>query len=86
MSNANAPSIPNAPINMITDSGTGEQKHYTYDWIELGLTKREHFAGLAMQGLVSRNSRYGGDTTNRNNLARDAIAHADALLAELESI
>jgi len=49
-----------------------------------GLTKREMFAMHAMQGLLSSNATYGGVTTNRKALAADALAHADALLAELE--
>jgi len=48
-----------------------------------GLTKREHFAGLAMQGLLSANAMYSNKTDNREALARDAISHADALLKEL---
>ena len=45
-----------------------------------GLTKRELFAAMAMQGLV-------GNTTisgSAKAYARDAIAIADALLAALE--
>lgn len=44
-----------------------------------GLTKREHFAGLAMQGLLANPNRdfYHAD------LADEATKHADALLAEL---
>lgn len=46
-----------------------------------GLTKREYFAGLAMQGIVA-NSIPGSHHTP-NNMARDAIAFTDALIAEL---
>ena len=49
-----------------------------------GLTKREMFAMHAMQGLLSANATYSGKTNDRIALARDAIAHADSLLAELE--
>lgn len=45
-----------------------------------GLTKREYFAGLAMQGLCS----HSGDYHQPEHLAQDAIMYADALLAELE--
>ena len=47
---------------------------------ECGLTKREHFAGLAMASLIGKSeSRYDyGDT------ADDAVNFADALLAELD--
>lgn len=41
-----------------------------------GLTKREYFAGLAMQGIVDRYLNY-------EDIAHDAVKMADALLAEL---
>jgi len=44
-----------------------------------GLTKREYFAGLAMQGMVRRDSE-----PHPGALAYDAVVVADALLAELE--
>jgi hypothetical protein len=47
------------------------------------LTKREHFAGLAMQGLLSADAKYGGKTNNYKMLAEDALCHADALIQEL---
>jgi hypothetical protein len=42
----------------------------------IGLTKREHFAGLAMQGLLAAG--FSGKYTTKY-----APEHADALLAEL---
>ena len=53
-------------------------------WKELnvdgGLTKREYFAGLAMQGILSAD-----DCNNVTvEIARGAVMMADALLAELE--
>ena len=45
-----------------------------------GLTKREHFAGLAMQGCRARNSNY----ASWEDMAKDAVEMADALLAALE--
>ncbi|MBL4795899.1 MAG: hypothetical protein JKY50_00640 [Oleispira sp.] len=47
----------------------------------MGLTKREHFAGLAMQGLVSNHNYVMG---NEDSLSDLALTIADALLAELE--
>jgi hypothetical protein len=44
-----------------------------------GLTKREYFAGLAMQGLCARN-----DGELSHNRAAYAVEHADDLLAALE--
>ncbi len=46
-----------------------------------GLTKREHFAGLAMQGILSHSFGRG----RKQELAVEAVACADALLKELES-
>jgi len=46
-----------------------------------GLTKREHFAGLAMQGLLSNPSQI--DTTHFEWIAQHAVGYADALLKEL---
>jgi hypothetical protein len=47
------------------------------------MTVRQYAAIRAMQGLLASGMTYGGSSTNRNALARDAIAHADALLDEL---
>lgn len=43
----------------------------------LGLTKREYFAAMAMQGLVDRHINY-------EVVAEHAVRYSDALLAELE--
>jgi hypothetical protein len=45
-----------------------------------GLTKREYFAALAMQGLLSQRAEY----TSFVIAADDAVDFADALLAALE--
>ena len=53
-----------------------------------GLTKREYFAGLAMQAIISRNTE---DSRFINNIglpdlaftARESVAYADALLSAL---
>ena len=50
---------------------------------EPGLTKREYFAGLAMQGLCA-NSQENSPAGDWKTVARDAALAADALLAELE--
>lgn len=49
--------------------------------MELGLTKREYFAGLAMQGTLAT---YQLVIPVRSDIARIAVQFADALLAELE--
>lgn len=45
-----------------------------------GLTKREYFAGLAMQGLCAARP-----NADYDEIADLAVCHADALLAELEN-
>ena len=47
--------------------------------IATGLTKREHFAGLAMQGYASYLQ-----PGNESYIAQQCVAMADALLAELD--
>ena len=47
-----------------------------------GLTKREHFAGLAMQGILSASLNM---HDYPKEIAQDAVAHADALLAALSA-
>jgi hypothetical protein len=42
-----------------------------------GLTKREYFAGMAMQGMAMSDLKF-------EDMAHDAVKMADALLAELE--
>ena len=52
-----------------------------------GLTKREHFAGLAMQSLISEVKRKerdcGGEAMDYELLAAISVRCADALLEEL---
>ena len=48
------------------------------DGTALGLTKREHFAGLAMQGLCTDAS------MGYEDIVIQSVTLADALLAELE--
>lgn len=52
------------------------------DQLQNGLTKREYFAGLAMQGLLAS---YAGIHTipNPEILAKKSVQFADALLTEL---
>ena len=46
-----------------------------------GLTKREYFAAMAMQGLCANS--IPGNQHIPNNLASEAVVYADALIAEL---
>lgn len=47
-----------------------------------GLTKREHFAGLAMQGVLAGANAW-PDDRDWPEVARRAVVGADALIAEL---
>ena len=49
---------------------------------ECGLRKREHFAAMAMQGLISSDDYL--EISSAEELAAMAVSHADALLKELE--
>lgn len=54
-----------------------------------GLTKREYFAGLAMQGLLANNDGFYVDetektTTGFENKAKFCVLMADELLKQLE--
>ena len=57
--------------------------------IHFGLTKREYFAALAMQGVLSHESFFermcseGGDNRMINKVSVAAVNMADALLQEL---
>lgn len=76
MTNGSEPAYPlkvpvmtkNNPLEKIGD-------HYFY-----GLTKREYFAGLAMQGLCA-NGHYGN--LQNELLAEEALSISDALIAEM---
>jgi hypothetical protein len=50
----------------------------------LGLTKREHFALVAMQGLIARQRQTDDNNIIAADLAFDAVMLAEALLKELD--
>ena len=49
--------------------------------LAIGLTKREHFAGLAMQSMILDPSEA---LVGFDDVAEEAVKHADALLEALE--
>jgi hypothetical protein len=61
----------------IEDNGNPSVTH-------LGLTKREYFAGLAMQAYVS--NYFGGSEGDIEYCVKKSVKTADALLAELDRI
>lgn len=55
-----------------------------FDYKNAGLTKREYFAAMAMQGLIGMYSRYDGDSPSATSmLCADAVYFADELLKQL---
>jgi len=49
--------------------------------LHIGLTKREYFAAMAMQGIVSNHAMI--DTTNWEWLSQESVKAADALINAL---
>lgn len=78
----------NKPINPVMMQQVGENEFRASkdnDPIEWrfpteGLTKREYFAGLAMQGILAS-----GFQTTTGKIIESAIEHADELLKALEN-
>lgn len=78
MKNADMPATP-------TPKGLLDELTHQCVTESLGLTKREHFAGLAMQGILSNSGLVGRmDDGAIEWVAKSAFRAADALLAELE--
>lgn len=75
MGNADMPAMPQSG----TEGNSGDLNS-SEDWGGVGLTKREHFAGLAMQGFIAAGH---GGMPNASELADYAVRYADALLLEL---
>lgn len=81
----NPDSIKNSPAFPceVTSDGNGGLKGIqtgSCSGIEIGLTKREYFAAMAMQGMLSNSATSYGTF---DELAQSAIDQADALLAAL---
>ena len=74
MTNADFP-INSAPYT----NRDGNVQHDVY----LGLTKREYFAAMAMNGLLAADVKYNDKIDDRESLVKDAIAFADELLNQL---
>ncbi len=71
MGNGNMPAMPSDHTYIDDDINCRE--------MHTGLTKREHFAGLAMQGLLSAHKGFSFSDT-----AKTAVGIADELLKELD--
>ncbi len=71
----------------ISDSRAGcdsyNNRYTAFETIN-GMTLRQHYAGLAMQALASAADEGGQWATLPDETAKQAVAYADALIAELE--
>jgi hypothetical protein len=67
--------LPAMPIMELNPEGAPVDYH-------AGLTKREQFAAMAMQGILA--SKYVGSLSMPNGLVITALGYADALLIQLE--
>jgi nitrogenase subunit NifH len=62
---------PNEPINMV---------EYNNNYISTGLTKREYFAAMALQGIIANKD---GLDIKIERIVESAVDTADALIEEL---
>ena len=86
MNNSDVPAMPssNPPSPGIVAQCKGLGIPVPKLQIHQGLTKREHFAAMAMQGIISSGNLRGKQEGLSEGVSRVAIEYADALLAELE--
>jgi hypothetical protein len=83
MDNKNMPAMPQ-PI-AANENEFLDTSEYNKD--NAGLTKREHFAGLAMQGWLARCANAPQSVKlEPNDMAAVAVSMADALLVELDKV
>jgi len=78
MNNADMPAMPQSG----TESSCGDLNS-SEDWGGQGLTKREHFAAMAMQGLMSNTEVF--NDCHSNDIAKWSVQQADALLKALST-
>ena len=81
MNNSDMPAMP-SKVSVNRDSGDVQPYQFgNDDFSTPGLTKREHFAAMAMMGVMSADMYC---DVKAKECAKIAVANADALLAELE--
>ena len=84
----NVKNLPAFPVEVSVDGNGNLRGSQTsnFSGFEMGLTKREYFAGLAMQGLLNnyaQNLQY-GNHVDYPMVSEIAVRCADDLLNELE--
>ena len=63
----------------------GQAENFRWsDGTDMGISKREYFAGLAMQGLMTSQNQEGEWRHDIKTCAEISVKMADALLAELD--
>ena len=82
MKNSDMPAM--ATITKTHPSYDKQEQGVFYHETEGGLTKREKFAAMAMQGYIASVGIVGGISPSDEDMARYSVEMADALLAELE--
>ena len=71
----NIPAYPSGESYTTFNNASGVTSEHSKSPLHHGMTLRDHFAGLAMQGMVSTSN-------NMNNIAKTAYDMADAMLEE----
>jgi len=79
MMSKNVPAYPSGESYTTFDNASGITSKHGKSPLHTGMTLRDHFAGLAMQGLMTT---YDGNSCSI--IARDAYEVADAMIAERE--
>jgi hypothetical protein len=71
-----------------TDSSANAFPHYIGDDVYPGLSKREYFAGVALQGLIAADEAWVLEPSERaiRTCSERAVMYADALLAALRKL
>ena len=88
MKNSDTPAAPLSGNAYQDFAAYDETSNTSYNPQCQGLTKREHFAGLAMQNLLNSFNPYEQgdfDSSDFKETAKLSVGLADALLKELES-
>lgn len=83
MKNGDMPANPLSGDAYQDFAGYDGTKNTSYNPECQGLTKREHFAVMAMQGIISSGNLAASENISEN-MAKWAVRHANALLAELD--
>ena len=76
---------PNDAINSIVETSTDPYGGSRMECITAGLTKREYFAVLALQGTCANQNYNATQELHFTNAAQDAVKQADALIKTLNN-